>query len=87
MSERASTGRPSACSGDMYSAVPRIVPATVGTDVIVASVDGRSTSFAMPKSSTFARPSPVMTMFAGLMSRWMIPRPCAAASALAICAA
>ena len=30
-------------------------------------------SRANPKSSTFTRPSGVMTMLAGLMSRWMMP--------------
>ncbi len=47
----------------------------------------RSTSFASPKSSTFARPSRVIRMFAGLMSRCTMPLPCAASSAEATCAA
>ena len=44
-----------------------------------------SAIFATPKSSTFARPSRVTKMFAGLMSRWMMPRWCAASSASATC--
>ena len=39
---------------------------------------------ARPKSSTFARPSRVMNMFAGLMSRWTMPFASAAWSASAI---
>ncbi len=34
----------------------------------------------MPKSSTFTRPSVVRSRLSGLMSRWMIPVACAAAS-------
>ena len=62
-------------------------PGLVSSPVIVSFVWSRSTSFASPKSSTFARPSRVMRMFAGLMSRWTMPLPCAALSAEAICAA
>ena len=40
----------------------------------------------MPKSRTFARPSRVIMMLAGLMSRWTMPLACAAASAAATCA-
>ena len=41
-------------------------------------------TFAKPKSSSFACPRPVTKMFAGLISRWMIPAACAASSASAI---
>jgi len=37
----------------------------------------------MPKSITFTRPSRVTMMLAGLMSRWITPCACAAASASA----
>jgi hypothetical protein len=37
------------------------------------------TSWAMPKSRIFTRPSVVRKMFSGLRSRWMIPFACAAA--------
>ena len=65
MSARLSTAFPRACSGDMYAAVPRIIPACViAGDVIVgefdASVDSLpagSSAFAKPKSRTFTVPS------------------------------
>jgi hypothetical protein len=44
----------------------------------------RLRQFGHPKSSTFAWPAAVMKMFALLISRWTIPLPCAASSALAI---
>ena len=42
------------------------------------------TSFARPKSSTFACPRLVTKIFAGLMSRWMIPSACATSRASVI---
>ena len=89
MSERASSGLPSACSGDMYAAVPRMMPAPVraspvGSSVWLEAAEG-SLSFASPKSSTFtAPPDPTITL-AGLRSRCTMPLAWAAASALAIC--
>ena len=94
MSARLSTGRPAACSGLMYAAVPRIIPACVIAGVvIVGDCDTArrplptpgSIAFASPKSSTFTVPSARTLMFAGLRSRWMMPCSCAASSASAIC--
>ena len=42
---------------------------------------------AMPKSATLTRPSGVSRMLLGLMSRWTMPRACAASSASATCCA
>ena len=47
-SERASTGRPCACSGERYCAVPMIEP---------VSVMSEAPARAMPKSVTLTRPS------------------------------
>ena len=77
MSARLSTVFPRACSGLMYAAVPRIIPACViAGDVIVGDIDmlgddraGGSIAFASPKSSTFTVPSARTLMFAGLRSR------------------
>ncbi len=44
---------------------------------------GRTTGRAMPKSRTFTIPSLRTITFSGLMSRWTMPRWCAAASARA----
>ena len=94
MSARLSTVFPRACSGDMYAAVPRIMPACVIAGVvIVGDIDEirrrarptGSIAFARPKSSTFTVPSARTLMFAGFRSRWMIPCSCAASSASAIC--
>ena len=60
--------RPWACSGDMYCAVPMIEP---------VSVMSEAPAFAMPKSVTFARPSPSTRTLCGLRSRCTIPRRCA----------
>ena len=62
MSARLSTVRPRACSGDMYAAVPRMIPACVmagevSTDAAAAPLRAGSTAFASPKSSTFTVPS------------------------------
>ena len=79
MSERASAGCPSACSGDMYAEVPSTVAVCVS--------EWLSSARAIPKSSTFTCPSGVTMMLPGLMSRWTIPAACAALSASATCAA
>ena len=54
------TGCPVTCSGDMYAGVPTTVPVRVS--VVVATL-------ATPKSVILGRPSRVIRMFAGLMSR------------------
>jgi hypothetical protein len=76
-SVRRSTGRPAACSGLMYAAVPRITPAAVicAGEVIVGDVappadeTTESIAFARPKSRTFTSPSGRSLMFAGFRSR------------------
>ena len=62
MSVRLSTGLPRACSGLMYAAVPRIIPACViagvvivGDCVILPATATGSIALASPKSSTFTR--------------------------------
>ncbi len=94
MSARLSTDLPRACSGDMYAAVPRMMPAcvacidSVGDRVALRfDVDVGSSAFARPKSRTFTVPSSRTLMLAGFRSRWMIPASCAASSASAICLA
>ena len=94
MSARWSTGLPRACSGLIYAAVPRMTPlCVIAGDVIVGDVrdpavpdrgPARSPS-PDPKSSTLTVPSARTLMLAGLRSRWMMPRSCAASSASAIC--
>ncbi len=91
MSLRASTFPPVACSGDMYPAVPATTPGWLsasGALAVVSESPGSSVSsatrFARPKSSTLTTPSRVTITFAGLRSRWTMPRACAAASASAI---
>jgi len=69
MSARRSAGLPLACSGDMYAAVPRIVPAivaaieSVGELRMFASAGSSSSAFAKPKSSTLTVPSGFTLMF------------------------
>ena len=70
----------------MYWNVPRTVPfsvigfwCSVGASALNAGPD----DLARPKSSSFA-PFFVSITLPGLMSRWMIPRRCAASSADAI---
>ncbi len=67
-----------ACSGDMYSGVPRITPCWVNLPLACAT-------WAMPKSRSLAWASPlflrVTKMFPGLMSRCTILFRCASASA------
>jgi hypothetical protein len=58
---------PRACSGDRYWAVPMTAEVCVIAEV--ESVSAR----AIPKSITFTAPVLVIMMFAGLMSRWMMP--------------
>ena len=95
MSARLSTVFPRACSGDIYAAVPRIIPACVMAGVVIVGDIDRlgdelaagSIAFARPKSSTFTVLSPRTLMFAGFRSRWMTPCSCAASSASAICLA
>jgi hypothetical protein len=76
----------------MYAAVPMIMPASVAAIVRVGEMDpspagaGCATA-AKPKSSTFTRPAGVIMMLAGFRSRWVMPFPCAASSASAICPA
>ena len=72
---------PDACSGDMYAGVPMAMPICVRASPC-PSVRAAFTALAMPKSATVAA-SPVSRMLSGLISRWMIPRSCAYASALA----
>ncbi len=61
MSLRASATSPRTCSGDIYAAVPSVVPVRVSC---VAP-----SSRASPKSITFAWPLDSSMTFAGLMSR------------------
>src|SRR5918994_3540209 len=74
MSERPSTGRPCACSGDRYEAVPRIA-------AVWATVSAVVVTRAMPKSVTFTSPRGSSMMLPGLMSRWITPCAWAASSA------
>jgi hypothetical protein len=77
MPARLSTVFPRACSGAMYAAVPRIIPACViAGEVIVGAIDALaaiapagSIAFASPKSNTFTVPLARTLMFAGLRSR------------------
>ena len=74
MSARLSTSCPLACSGDMYAAVPRMIPCCVAAMLSVgeferlASAPSPMNAFASPKSSTFTLPSGVTLMFAGFRS-------------------
>ena len=75
MSARLSTAAPRACSGLMYAAVRRIIPARVADMICVGEslgslvAAGSSAAFARPKSCTFTTPSGVILMFAGFRSR------------------
>ena len=73
MSVRASTCRPVACSGEMYSLVPSTVPVCVSPTCM-------SSDLAIPKSVTFASP-PARSTFCGFTSRWTSPCVWANASA------
>ena len=93
MSDRLSTGRPRACSGDMYAAVPSTTPACVAAAVMVGervtsgAEPSTTSAFARPKSRTLTDPPGVNLTFAGFRSRWTIPFSCAASSASPICRA
>ena len=87
MSVRLSIASPRTCSGAMYAAVPRMIPGSVASAIVVSCVATPLTdleSLARPKSRIFAVPSRRTKMFAGLRSRWTIPCSCAASMALAI---
>ena len=77
MSERGSSGWPVTCSGDMYLGEPSAVPVCV--------IEEEATC-ATPKSVSFARQSADTMMFAGLMSRCVIPKRCARSRPSATCA-
>ena len=68
MSDLASTFFPSTCSGNMYAAVPAIVPSSVRGGIVCVEADG-SIGPANPKSRTFTRPFSLTMMFEGLMPR------------------
>jgi hypothetical protein len=94
-SDRASSGSPRTCSGDMYPGVPSTAPVRVAppVGVTVASISPRgpasaaaSASLAMPKSRSFTCRSGPTNTLSGFTSRWMTPRACAAASPRASCA-
>jgi hypothetical protein len=76
ISARLSAGRPLACSGLMYAALPRMrcaaVAAAPAAGDLIASTSVPlvgSRAFASPKSSTFTVPSSRILMFAGFRSR------------------
>src|SRR2546430_1509971 len=83
MSLRPSTVLPRICSGDMYGAVPEIVPA-LETRRSLADCSIVAALLASPKSSTFTCPRTLIITFAGLMSRCTTPWLCASCSAEAI---
>jgi hypothetical protein len=66
-SDAGETSRAIACSGDMYSGVPTVMPSEVSPAWPLAA------ALAIPKSATFTRPSFVISAFSGLRSRWTIP--------------
>jgi hypothetical protein len=67
-----------ACSGDMYSGVPR----TPSSEVKLSWL--RSQALTNPKSDSLQLPARVTSTFAGLTSRCTIPRPDAYPSAAVI---
>jgi hypothetical protein len=73
----------------MYPSVPTSWPALVrpAADVIELSALTACACDATPKSRSFACPRPVIFTFAGVRSRWTIPRSCATSRASAICPA
>ena len=78
-------GSPRTCSGDMYAAVPMMVPGSVTIVALVSSCTGPERLYcARPKSRILTRPSVVRKTFSGLRSRWMTPFACAAARPSAI---
>ena len=90
-SDRKSSGRELACSGDMYSTVPITVPGRVEEVSTVPASSGclvsGPASFASPKSRIFTNPSRETIRFSGFKSRWTTPASWALASPSAICAA
>ena len=85
-SDRESSRRPSACSGDMYAGVPRMAPVRVWGTASSVGCDSRpsvelapAATLARPKSSSFTRPVDEIITFEGLRSRWTIPAAWAAA--------
>src|ERR1051326_959658 len=92
MSPEQASGRPLACSGDMYSIVPTMAPTWgSGTAVLQASCVSYFSSFASanlasPKSRIFTT-SPDSIMFSGFKSLWMMPASWALAIPSAICTA
>ncbi len=66
-SERASTPRPRACSGERYCGVPTTMP------VWVMEVTPDCMARAMPKSMTLTTPRLFSMTLPGLMSRWTSP--------------
>ena len=95
MSARLSTGRPRACSGLMYAAVPSSIPIWVSAGLVMVgesdppddtAVAG-SNAFASPKSRIFTVPSGRCLILAGFRSRWMMPCSCAASRPSVICLA
>ena len=90
MSARLSTGLPRACSGLMYAAVPRIIPASVDRAVSVGEFIASDAAgsgvrvLARPKSRILTRPSGVTLTLAGFKSRWTMPFSCAASRPRAI---
>ncbi len=69
ISDRSSTSWASACSGDIYSGVPIIIPVPVIPSVLRER--------AIPKSIIRALPSLSIIMLLGFKSRWMTPNRCA----------
>jgi len=69
MSERAPTGSPRTCSGDMYPAVPITIPGWESAMVAVLSAGLATFCLASPKSRIFTRPPRVSMTFSGLRSR------------------
>ena len=64
--------------------VPGITPSVVSDVSSAGGVFGvAAASLAKPKSSTLTRPRRVMSRFAGLISRWIMPLECAVSSASA----
>src|SRR5262245_59222462 len=91
MSARRSTTRPFACSGDIYAAVPRIMPGFVAAILRVGEFESAglagalSRAFANPKSSTLTCPWGVIFTSPGSRSRWTMPFSCAASRASQMC--
>ena len=78
MSMRLSVTCPARCSGLMYFGVPRTQLAGVALEELSGlaadCATAGSNAVAKPKSSSLTTPSDRSLMFAGLRSRWTIPR-------------